>query len=386
MLNRNKESGAVSLFVVIFAMLLITIVTISFVRLMIRDQEQATVNDLSQSAYDSALAGAEDAKRALIWYRTVCVDGGDCGAAHDVISSDTCNAGLQEVITVPNGNGEVPVQQQQSSNDAQLNQAYTCVKMELETEDYLGSLTGNASKVIPLDTTAPFTRVTVQWFTSEDMANSSAVDLIPKAQADAVAPLYLQTNWPLNRPSLLRVQLMQFADDFTLSSFDETVGSNSNANTLFLYPSAVGLGDDETDVVDTVFFSDDERQEGLGEPQPVQCVSSVIGGGYACTVELVLPNPIGGDQNSRTAFLRLSALYNGAHFRVTPTGARFDGVQPSIDSTGRANDVYRRVETRVDLVDTNFPFPEAAVDVTGNFCKDFLVTDRSSDFANQCAP
>lgn len=387
MLKRRKESGAVSLFVVIFAMLLITIVTVSFVRLMIRDQEQATINDLSQSAYDSALAGVEDAKRALLWYRTLCANGGDCNGAAALINSTECNEGLREVITVPNNNGEVLVQQQQSGNDAQLNQAYTCVKMQLETDDYLGSLDANTSKLIPLETTGSFTSVTVQWFSREDLgANATAINLIPKSLADASAPLYQQTNWPLDRPSLLRVQLMQFAGSFTLDDFDDEAGSRSNANTVFLYPAAVGLGESEDNLLDTVNLADDDRKTATSAPQPVRCVSTLIGGGYACSVRLVLPNPIGGNANNRTAYLRLTTLYNGAHIRVTPSGAQFDGVQPSIDSTGRANDVFRRVETRVDLIDTNFPFPEAAVDLTGNLCKDFLVTDRASDFDAACTP
>jgi len=384
--HRSRESGAVSLFLVIFAMLLITIVTISFVRLMVTDQQQATTNDLSQSAYDSALAGAEDAKRALIWYRTTCANGGDCAGAEATINSATCNEGLSEVITVPGDNGEVLVQQQQSANDSKLNQAYTCVKMQLETDDYIGALSPNSSKLIPLKSTDPFTTVTIEWYNRDDLGGATTtVDLLSNVQAQANQPLYQQTDWPVTRPSLLRTQLIQFGSSFTLADFDTSSPAESNANTLFLYPS--GSTGSTVPVEDTWnIAAEDIRRTPTGEPQPTRCIGDLIGGGYACTVNITLPNPVGGDANNRTAYLRLSTLYNGAHFRVSLDGTQFDGVQPSIDSTGRANDLFRRVETRVDLVDTNFPFPEAAVDLTGNLCKDFLVTDRASDFVNSCTP
>jgi hypothetical protein len=90
---------------------------------------------------------------------------------------------------------------------------------------------------------------------------------------------------------------------------------------------------------------------------------------------LDLPTPIGG--GDRQAYLRLSSLYNGAHFRVTLSnnGAaeKFSGVQPIVDSTGRANDIFRRISARVNLYD--FPYPDAALDITGNLCKSFSVTD-----------
>ena len=85
------------------------------------------------------------------------------------------------------------------------------------------------------------------------------------------------------------------------------------------------------------------------------------------------------------AYLRLSALYKGAHFRVSLVGAQFKAVQPIVDSTGRASDIFRRVQSRVDLYDTSFPYPDAAVDVTSNFCKDFGVTD-SEYIAGSCTP
>jgi len=389
MLSRRRESGAVSLFLVVFAMLLITIVTLSFLRVMIADQQQASLNDLSQSAYDSSLAGVEDAKRALIYYRTIC-DKGDataCNEQKQIINSSNCNDGLRNVVVTTPGQ-EVPVQQSQSTNDDDLNQAYTCVKMSLETDDYLGTIQANTSKLVPLIADKPFSTVTVEWFMASDIGiTGTALSLLSNGAPSK--PLYLQKDWPANRPSLMRTQLMQFGSSFTLDSFDATSSSltNSNASTLFLYPTSTTILGPDKSVVDTAAFSKDARQISYGTPQPVKCISDLNVGGYACTVTITLPQAVDQTDNKRTAYLRLTPLYNASHFRVSlGEGARFSGVQPSIDSTGRANDQYRRVESRVDLMDTNFPFPESALDLTGNLCKDFVVTENVSDFRTYCTP
>jgi len=388
MFKHHRESGAVSLFLVIFAMLLITIVTLGFLRIMLNDQQQASAADLSKSAYDSSLAGIEDAKRALIYYRTVCAtsDTAACSDLRNRINSGTCNAGLSDVVTVT-PNKEVMVQQQQSGNDDQLNQAYTCVKINLETDDYLGTIQANSSKIIPLSGTKNFSSVTVEWYSADDLGtNSTAVNLLP--DASLAQPLYLQSNWVASRPSLLRTQLMQFGSNFALGSFDAASASmaNSNANTLFLYPT--GTSGSARSVKDSWSFTgEDIRQFPTGSPQPTRCSGNLSGGGYACRVTLTLPQAVGQNNDNRTAYLRLTPLYNSSHFRVIlGDGAKFSAIQPSIDSTGRANDLYRRVEARVDLVDTAFPYPEATVDLTGDFCKDFVVTDVVGQATTTCTP
>jgi len=392
----NKQTGAVSIFVVVFFMLLVTVVTVSFLRLMVNDQQQASNNDLSQSAYDSAQAGVEDAKRTLVAYRIYCSThtAAECKSAGDAdhISSPICNAAMGKAIgtNARTKTPEVPIQLSVDGTDfAALDQAYTCVTMDLQTKDYVGNITANQSQLVPLVSLNAFDRVRVEWFSREDIS-SNVVNLAGLSSSGQ--PLYTQGNWPINRPSLMRAQLIQYkTNGFTLASFDTVSGAQTNGATMFLYPTRqAGIGDrimTDYDQRKTDPADDPDPKDGLRTPTAVSCVTSLDAGGYACSSVLVLPQAVGAPNNAdRTAFLRLLPLYNGTHFKVTlwngpvtPAGTPvdFNGVQPLIDSTGRANDLFRRVQSRVDLFDTTFPYPEGTINITGNFCKDFAVTDTA---------
>lgn len=415
-MSRNKQAGAVSLFVVIFAMLIITVITVSFLRLMMSDQQQSSDNDLSQSAYDSAMAGVEDAKRALLRYQQVCSNSPtDCAALSSQLSTDVCNAGVLVGGVVPNSAvtggspstpGEIKVQQSSSSNDVDLNQAYTCLTMKLETERYVGNASPNQGQMIPLVGVSGYDTVTVYWYDRDDVSNvTGAVSLNPLSSP---RPLLQQSSWPAGRPSVMRAQLIQFGTNFTLGDFDIVNGSSqSNSNTLFLYPysgtsssnAAIGYIPNTTpfvgqDIRKNNAADDPDPDSPNSSPVGVQCRANVSSGGYACAMSLRLPTPIGG--GDRTAFLRLTPFYNATHYEIAlSTGGapdasgsnviRFKDVQPEIDSTGRANDVFRRILSRVDLYDTSFPYPDASIDVTGNFCKDFGVTNDAY-IAGSCTP
>ena len=382
----TRQRGAVSLFIVLFTALLITVLTISFVRLMVRDQQQASTADLSQSAYDSALAGVEDAKRALLQYQAICADGASaaCDSARARIGSDACNESLAGIIAVTGD--EIKIQQQ--TGDGALDQAYTCVKVNLVTDDYVGVLEANNSKVVPLVATGDFNKVKIEWFDSRDLPAASGsldVNLQPEQ------PLLTQSLWQPNRPSLMRTQLMQFGQTFKLTDFEgENASGEMNASTLFLYPTGItGQKDTATPAAIDRYAFDvrDVRKTATGSLDPVKCRGDLTNGGYACSVELTLPNQI--NAGTRTAFLRLSALYTKTNYSVTlfngVEAVSFNGIQPKVDSTGRANDLFRRVQSRVELSDTNFAYPEATIDISGNFCKNFSVTDTAELYDN-CTP
>jgi hypothetical protein len=389
MIVDNQKRGSVSLFIVIFTALLITVVAVGFVSIMVQDQQQASTADLSQSAYDSAQAGIEDAKRALIRYQTICnadESSPACATVQSQIDSQTCNSAVETLRDVTVSGGEVAVQTNSANN---LDQAYTCTKINLDTDDYLGSLSANNFNLIPLTGVGAFDTVQIQWFSSSNLNSGTSFDVNLQDPTKGV-PLLLQGSWSPNRPSLMQAQLVQFGSNgFTLDDFNSANASDqSDANTLFLYPT--GTTGTSNSTIDTYsFVNNDIRRTGSDKPLAVMCTGTLASGGYACTVNITMPTPING--GDRTAFLQLSALYNNSNYRITLLNGgvpvKFNAVQPEVDSTGRTNDLFRRVQARVVLFDANFPFPEAAVNVTGSVCKDFIVTDNVADYQTTgCAP
>lgn len=367
-----KQQGAVSIFIVIFTALLVTIVTTSFVQIMLRNQQQASDNDLSQSAYDSAMAGVEDAKRALVKLKTCKRDATQPGC--DVIQSlvtDGNNCEVLESAGIANfQNGEVQV-----GNDPALNQAYTCVNVEVETESYEDDFADQETVVIPLVPVGDpndIQAVRISWYTDQDIPDSDP-DNLPTVPARTGLVQY--DRWGDDVPPMMRAQLIQFdgAQPINLASFD-----GGNARTRLLYPlfGARPQADD--------FASDSRRTAGINSPSYGGCQQNFDYFGYACSFTVAIPAQAG----TREAYLQLASVYNqrGVHYRVELVGAGgiivpFDNVQPRVDSTGRASDLFRRVSARVSVSEagSSLPFPEASVS-TNNLCKEFFITNDGAAY------
>ena len=373
-MSRNQK-GAVSIFVVVFTALLITIVTVSFARLMLRDLQRASNNDLSQSAQDAALAGVEDAKRALA---ALPEDG-------ELPDLSRCNAiaGLLGKGSEDATDSEVRV------GDDALQQAYTCVTVDLKTDDYIGTLTADQVHLVPLKADGEFDAVRVEWFSKDDMSGTGDVDL---PAASPTSDLPAPSGWPQNRPPVLETQLIQTDSTFRLSQFDDEddpADSQSNTNTLTLYPKQ--RINEENRTPTSLAFLSDVRRTSTNSLSDVRCARSVASELYSCSADIRLPVPIDGSVASRSnAYLRLTARYNSTHYKLTMIrGAnvvQFNGVQPAVDSTGRASDLFRRVAARIETA-SNVVYPGAVVDINGNFCKTFRVTDRLQDYdAGACTP
>lgn len=383
--NNVKQSGAVSLFIVIFTALLVTTITISFMQIMVRDQQQASYGDLSESAYDSAVAGVEDAKRALLLQQK-CRDDHDTSQRCNNIQAAIRDGKCTTLSSIFGSSADTETRIQQSEGDKKLEQAYTCVKITSDTTDFLGSIDPNlSSTLVPLRAKEDFDTVTISWSQNK---TGGAVDLAKGT--DRSLPKVGSSSWPANRPALLRAQLINAggtagASDFKLSDFDTSGFSNA----LFLYPS-------ETD--SAISFSLDGRRTSSNTPQLVKCSSTTGSGAYACAVKIPMSSRIAA--GNEKIFLSLAAFYNPTEYKIVlsdstkaldpvthePVAIPFDSVQPEVDSTGRANDLFRRVVSRVEL-EGAFNYPIAALETSGSLCKTFSVTTELDDYApGACTP
>ena len=373
--KRSRQSGAVSLFSVIFATMLLTVLVSGFVRLMIRDQQQATNNDLSQSAYDAALAGVEDAKRVIRASQA-----GDSKALAALSNPERCTVIQRAEIAGVLGDGEVKIKS--ASAGESFDQAYTCVNITMDTPDYLFESHEDKTWLVPMQSGGEFNQVAIEWYTRED-ANNKTIGSLTGFASTALPP---RASWvsgtiipglPSSNsvPSMLRAQVITPGEQIVMENL------NTTGKTTFIKPISVTSGT-PTEIPVDLRGSVRSRVVGDGasgsnDLHSVTCTARFIfNNEYACRTVLEIDDI--SESASRNAFLRISSIYSGAHVRITllkdGVAVNFRGVQPSVDSTGRANNLFRRVEARLQLGD-DFPYPEGVVDVASDVCKDFSVTD-----------
>ena len=532
--NKSFKNGAVSFYIVVFLTLLFGVITLSFIRIVLNEAVETTNTDLYNSAYDSALAGIEDAKIALIKYHD-CLSQGAVGNStagpesgcpyivyqfEDAVAKGSCDVvqrtlardkeGVTDESSNPNGQHDVIIQETQSIGDdgnaVEMEQAYTCVKITEENDDYLTALGGtDDTRIIPLRS-ADFKNtkaIELSWFSAANAANaelegidsnysgeefefendpevqwleaSSEVSLtqaeieklegivqtqyleykpkdgtlsdelikeiaeksktefleiakkdqdiseeeVQKISEEEIKKLvqdaqtqYLEatkkggvdkmlgfkpaTNKPYT-PPVLAVDFFQTdtignGDLTPYFSFGELSVNNSNSSgtdhgMLVLYPVSSGSGKNFVSANDVLYQSDKYDNN----PITLNC-DPTISGTYACTAVIEIP-PTFRDTTpaTSTSFLKVNLPYGRPTTDISArlctdinaescdgNYTKLTGVQAAIDSTGRANDLYRRVEVRVELVDLYYPFPEAAIFLSGNedTDKNFYVTQK----------
>ena len=464
----KTRKAAASIYIVIFTTTLLGVIALSFVRIMLSESLRTVNYSLSQSAYNSSLAGIEDAKIVLLRFQN-CLNNGNylsncqeyldafqTAAAAENTAKD-CDI-IRKLLHYHAGENETLVQTNSSASGStqsaqNFDQAYTCVKIDTLTDDYIATLNdNNPTKIIPLravdgTTQNNMNRISLQWFSTDDYHTVAPTEELgsnwyglenltgkltsnnTEFTADNSNSFYKNSFVSTSAsgysgivPPVLQSTIIQSAPIFSLNDFyvsDKATGS-TNRGTLLLRPSSSeDLRAARGNLTSTNSSNHlpanalvDSANKHFNTPVDVYCKlgDGDWAGGYACQADFVVPHPIGSsERNYSTSFLVLNLPYaapstevnvkmwsckdssKGLYDTITSGSetvpncnpVEFSNVQPSVDSTGRANDLFRRIEARVELVDTYFPIANYALAMTDpnnndGIQKDFYVTNNCS--------
>lgn len=440
------KKGAASFYVVAFSTLILLIIVTSFTALVIAQIMRSSNADLAQSAYDSALAGVEDAKIAFYNYQNCLREG--AVAEKPVGYVDTCN----EIVYVmeemdlekPESCDMVPyilhrkefdveddsptmIQESNEGSENNMAQSYTCVKIRTELGDYRGTLSENQQiKIIRPKfenvQASEIKTVKISWGNVDDVSgqsvnyanfnNGNEVE-----GADDYAVTFNSANQDTANPPTISLTLLQTAKSFKFEDFAQTQGNQTDRGMLYLVPTGNAASANSEIANDNYHGAYTQNEQGKwvnlikkeallksndrtakngydgkeykNVPYAVYCNESSE---FLCSTTIELPEPVGasgdeGRSNSTFAFIvglpygrprtdfslkffcedgvecgeekvggdddceQSEDCENQETTEKATNQALLKGLQVGIDSTGRANDLFRRVEVRMESTD-----------------------------------
>jgi len=427
----KTKKGAASFYIVAFSTLILVVIAASFATLVINEITRTSNDDLSQSAYDSALAGVEDAKVAFMNYQRCIESGVTTGTKPTGTGTPTC-AEIVYWVQHPDcymvghilgrigktENKEVAIGEVISSDGRatnNLNQAYTCAIIDADLSDYRANITtSNSDKVVKVELqdgihAKDIEAVKFSWYSNRDGVDYSYSHFDYGSNGGKVVfrPINMSG---ISTPPAMAIQLIQTGQSFTLEQFEASAGNTTNRGTLYLIPfgdtaakpnarSLVSKNEDanttyvyaQDNKIDAKWFALANDKNSDNRPFLVYCNGN-SSTEYACTVTINLPQPVGGTARNDDTFMFTVSLPYGqpdTDFSMefickngvsacgnstsigepgsseTKKSASLSNVQVRVDSTGRANDLFRRVETRLETTDTAFAYPFYAIQLLG---------------------
>lgn len=344
--QQNKEQGFVALIVASILMVLLTLVVIGFSKAMQREQRQSLDRQLSTQAFYAAETAVNDVYRNIASITTDKTD---------------CNVGAGAPAWMNNGRVD----------SADPNVSYTCVKIDASPESLEfnnGSINTQTSKIFPVQSAGgqDIRDIRFSW-TGSDGTNNA----IPACSSNpSILPATRSNQIPI-----LRVDITEVPTTNTLNRIDLIDESMH----LYLYPQGAGCPGVVTSITESTNIAPGDK----GRVIPVRC--DLVGGENRCTLEV--QSLQAGGPSSQRYYVRVKSIYTNANLIVTGTtvqgnaSIQFVGAQVLVDSTGKAADVLRRIQVRLNSSPT-YPVPEYVYQATDGICKQMLVTPTTVENAN----
>lgn len=325
MKQANRQAGVVSIMVTMIMMIVISLLVLGFAELSRNEQRSTLDQQLSAQAYYAAESGVNDAREAMNALIT---------AGQPVQNKTVC--GNQGGYTL---SGTV---------DAAHNVSYTCVLINVAPATLVYNV-GYTSTVIPiLSSGGAFGKLTLTWKLPAGTTSGSAAGCYTNAGSLGQFPVATGTgqwncDYPVVRVDLLNANGASFA----------RANWNASTATMFFVP------------FNSTTIGNNASMAAHGAAVPAQCNATT------CTANIT---GLGGTEY----YMRVTTLYRtDSQLSISAAGGTtFTGAEATIDSTGKAQDVLRRILVAVDLTGANaHKIPSGALIVEDSVCKRFGVTN-----------
>lgn len=349
---KKNEQGFATLIVAITLVIVLSLLTVGFAQLMRNEQNQATNRQLSNQAYYAAESGVNDALRAL--------DAGysgekkSCGPLAGVDASAT-GAKYLTVNNVDKTPYGTPADQTPTQ--------WTCLlidpspsSLEYSPVDTVTPTVFVAKAVKADGSAAAVNKVTISWKDAYKAANPGFWSA--SGTAGGVAPFPTAASW--TAIGMVRVSITPLLT---------AAGSYSRANltnrtvTAFLYPT--------TSSAHTSMAVNNYASPGQANQGEILDGGCSPGNTFYCSATIdfsAKPLPAG-----TQLLVSLRSIYGETHVSLAADpGTNLQGAQSVVDSTGRAQDVLKRVQVRVPNK-SHYDLPGFTLDSIDGICKQLSV-------------
>ncbi len=326
----KSQSGLVSIIVTMIIMVIISLIVIGFAKLTRREQRQSLDRQLSTQAFYAAESGINDALE-VIKTTPITADYIDkCEGPGSFI--DDYNLDVTRKL---DGAGGVV--------------SYTCLFVDATPPSLeLDSVDSNGSEILPIQAAdgGSIDTIIISWQGKENPqvksgCGSSYPNLVSAGQ------------WNNCTPGLMRVDVVPTN---TLSR-DTLIDSTM---TTFLYPKGTG---------GSFLMAASSASGYANQGTIVDTLCDGSQGKYLCTMKI-------STSGATRYILRLKSIYKTSIVNIvgqrSGTAQELAGAQATIDATGKANDVLRRIQVRAPLSSMiSEVIPDFAIHTAETLCKRF---------------
>lgn len=356
--TRVGQAGMASILVTMVLMIVISLIVLGFAQVSRRNQREALDNQLSNQAFYAAETGVNDYSKIVKDYISM-----HSLVVSTDIAQNTCTPAPSSKYS-----GLVGSTILSTSPDV----SYTCVLVDATPTSLQYGSVGNTSLIIPINAsdasgnTKIVNSLTLAWQTTLTNPITPPADGCypnPSKGLSTIDTFPTSGVWAATKCGfgILRIDLVPTNGNLSLQ------GLQATTMTALLVPTNTNAGVSNPAIVN---YSAGTNQYGANANQGA-VVAAKCDNSTGCSVTIK-------GLNSANYYLRINSIYETASIKVigyndtmgsTPLSL---GAQILIDSTGKAQDILRRIQVRIPVsANANISTFDSAIQSSQSLCKQF---------------